>query len=292
MFTLKEAWGKMWGRLPYEGWDGRLYCDNTDAEITYRANITQGFMAAYTFTLVTKGWLVLDYNGKELTLQEDDLYMYFPGLSVNILKASDDYRGICLLADESMTFDITAAQNLAQIAYHPVVQLSEPKLSLSHDAAVKIKGRMEEIKEYIQTDNALRNEILKHLYAVFLLELQIVQEQSIPTNTVSKRFEELFVRFVKLLPKNCAEHHDIGFYASELNITTTYLSRLVREISGRTVMDYINQYLVLEASFLLKTSSLSITQIADCLHFYDIASFSKFFSRMTGVSPKRYRSEE
>ena len=54
-------------------------------------------------------------------------------------------------------------------------------------------------------------------------------------------------------------------------------------------MDYIDQFLVLEATFLLKTTSLSISQIADRLHFYDIASFSKFFSRMTGVSPRKYR---
>ena len=54
-------------------------------------------------------------------------------------------------------------------------------------------------------------------------------------------------------------------------------------------MDYINQMLVMEASFLLRTTSLSITQIADRLHFADVASFSKFFSRFKGVSPRDYR---
>lgn len=54
-------------------------------------------------------------------------------------------------------------------------------------------------------------------------------------------------------------------------------------------MDYINQMLVMEASFLLRTTSLSITQIADRLHFSDVASFSKFFSRFKGVSPRDYR---
>ena len=289
MYTLKEAWIKMHGSLPYEGWDGRLHCGVTDAELTYRANITQGFMAAYTFTLVTRGWLKFVYNGKELTLHENDLYIYSPGLPVTILAASEDYQGICLLAEENITLETPTFLSLGQIAYHPVVQLNEPKMSLPADTAGLIRRRMDEIKDYLQAETTCKSEILKHLYAVFLLELQDAQEQSILATTVSKRVEELFIRFVRLLPRNCSAHHEIGFYASELNITTTYLSRIVRAVSGRTAMDYIDQFLVLEATFLLKTTSLSISQIADRLHFYDIASFSKFFSRMTGVSPRKYR---
>ncbi len=38
---------------------------------------------------------------------------------------------------------------------------------------------------------------------------------------------------------------------------------------GHTVIDYVNQMLMIEASFLLRTSSLSIQQIADRLHFAD-----------------------
>ena len=64
---------------------------------------------------------------------------------------------------------------------------------------------------------------------------------------------------------------------------------MVRQVTGRTVVDYINQMLLMEASFLLQTSRLSITQIADRLHFADTPSFSKFFHRMKGVSPKEFR---
>jgi hypothetical protein len=38
--------------------------------------------------------------------------------------------------------------------------------------------------------------------------------------------------FPYLLPRHFIEHHDIGFYAFELCITTTYLSRIVRQVSG------------------------------------------------------------
>ncbi len=95
----------------------------------------------------------------------------------------------------------------------------------------------------------------------------------------------------KLLPDHFAEHRDIGFYASELHISPAYLSRIVRQVAGRTVMDYVNQMLLMEASFLLRTTTLSVAQIADRLHFADSASFCKFFSRTKGLTPKEFRKQ-
>ncbi len=79
--------------------------------------------------------------------------------------------------------------------------------------------------------------------------------------------------------------------ALRTNISPVYLSRVVRQVTGRTVVDYINQMLLMEASFLLRTSELSITQIADRLHFADAPSFSKFFSRLKGKSPRVFREQ-
>jgi AraC-like DNA-binding protein len=86
------------------------------------------------------------------------------------------------------------------------------------------------------------------------------------------------------------EHHDIGFYASELCITTTYLSRVVRQVSGgRTVACYINQLLLMEATFLLRQTSFSIALIADRLHFAETTTFARFFYRMKGINPREFR---
>ena len=81
----------------------------------------------------------------------------------------------------------------------------------------------------------------------------------------------------------------MGFYASQLCITPRYLSQIVRDVSGRTVVDYINQMLLTEASYMLLQTSLPIAQIADRLHFSETASFTRFFTRMKGVNPREYR---
>lgn len=272
-------------------WDGKIYCNETDAAVTFRANETHGYMAAYTFTLVLEGTLTLVYNGRQLMLHVDDVYMYSPGLPVTIVSASDDYHAICLLADEHVTIESPTVHDLVHIAYAPLVQLHEPKLKLSHDDALRLGDKMREIRDYLHSDHIYKEKILQMLYAVFLLDLQNAQERALPQRSVPPRVEEIFIGFLRLLPLHFAEHHDIAFYAERLNISTVYLSRVVRQVTGRTVIDYINQFLVMEASFLLRTSDLSISQIAGQLHFSDLASFSKFFSRQKGVSPKEYRCQ-
>ena len=289
MYSLKEAWIKMHGKEPVEQWDGKIYCNETDANITFRANETHGYIAAYTFTLVLEGCLTIDYNGRELTLLPDDIYMYSPGLPVTIIAASSDYHGICLLADEHVTIDSPIVHDLVHIAYAPLVQLHEPKLRLPHNDALRLGEKMREIRDYLHSNHIYKTEILRMLYAVFLLDLQNAQDKAMPTHNVPPRVEEIFIGFLRLLPLHFAEHHDIAFYASKLNISTVYLSRVVRQVTGRTVIDYINQHLLMEASYLLQTTSLSITQIADQLHFADTPSFSKFSSRKKGISPKDFR---
>ena len=291
MYSLSEAWLKMHGRLPFEQWDGKMYCNETDAAITFRANKTQGFMAAYTFTLVTEGWLNIIYNGQELTLQPNDLYIYSPGLEVTIVAASENYRGICLLADEHVTIESPTVHDLVNIAYTPIVQLHEPKIALPHNDARRLEEKMREIIGYLHSDHIYKAKILQMLYAVFLLDVQSAQAKAISRRQVPQRIEEIFIGFFRLLPRHFAEHHDIAFYASALNISTVYLSRVVRQVSGRTVIDYINQHLLMEASYLLRTTSLSINQIAERLHFADSPSFSKFFSRKKGITPKEYRKQ-
>lgn len=292
MYSLNEAWVKMHGAVPYEGWDGRVLCDKTDGAMTFRANRTQGFMAAYTFTLVLEGWLTIIYNGRQLVLGPNDLYVYSPGMSVTIVSATKNYRGICLLVDEHLTLESDTVRDMIRIAYLPIVRLREPKIVLADEMAAVFRSRMEEILRYLSSDNAHKGAIVEHLYAVFLLDIQSVLEQSVENEPAGKRAEEVFVGFIRLLPENFLEHHDIAYYADALSITTTYLSRVVRQLTGRTVVGYVNQFLLMEATFLLRTSKLSIAQISDRLHFSDQAAFSKFFSRMKGVAPKEYRRQK
>jgi len=289
MYTLKEWWNISIGEDPVKDWDGKVYCTPSNAEMTMQTNLTQGFLSCYTFTLVTEGWLTMNYNGIEIHLTKGDLYIYSPGLSVTILSISQDYRGYCLMVDEHTTLETPSIRDMVSMAYLPIVQLSEPKLSLPQETAALLESRMREIINYLHSDNTYKQQVLRMLYAIFLLDLQNAQDRIIVQRHVPQRIEEIFIGFNRLLPLHFVEHHDIGFYADQLHITSDYLSRVVKRVTGRTVIDYINQMLLMEASFLLRTSKLSIAQIGQRLNFADAPSFTKFFSRLKGMTPKECR---
>ena len=89
------------------------------------------------------------------------------------------------------------------------------------------------------------------------------------------------------------EHHQrerlIGFYADQLCITPKYLSKLVKENTGRSAGEWIESYVILEARAMLQSPNMSIQQIATALNFPNQSFFGKYFKRVTGMSPKQYR---
>lgn len=289
MYKLKEWWNLTIGPDPIDDWDGNVLCTESNAQMTQLTNITQGFLACYTFTLVTRGWLKMNYNGEELKIEQGDLYIYSPGMAVTIIDVSAEYQSICLMVDESTTLESPTVRDMVTLAYQPLVQLSQPKLSLTAEQAAMFESRMQEMIAYQHSSNIYKPKLLQMLYAVFLLDLQNVQDKVITHRHVPQRVEEIFIEFNRLLPRHFIEHRDIAFYAGKLCITNDYLSRIVKRVSGRTVVDLINQMLLMEASYLLRASSLNISEIAERLHFAEPAAFTHFFTRLKGMSPRDFR---
>ena len=293
MYSLKEFWRLRSLPVPEGTWDGNVICLETNVEWTFGTNETRGFLSCYTFTIVTRGWVTILYNCSELTLHEGDLYTYSPGFEVTVLSSSNDYSGICLLADEYFTLSLPTVRDAIRTAYFSVVELTSPVLPLQDDDRHRLQELMQMMIHYQQTGLPHSNESMQMLYNLFLTDLSTIQQHSIREHRFPKRIEEIFLGFLGLMPQHFMEHHDIGFYADRLCITTTYLSRIVRQVSGgRTVVDYINQMLLMEAVFLLRQTSLSITQISDKLHFAEVTTFARFFNRMKGMNPSEFRKRK
>ena len=283
----------MWqyGHDTIPDWDGKLLIVDTDAHNSLvETNALPGTVAAYGYTIVLQGWITMLYNGHEVYYTKDDLIIYTPGMVVSVIAISENYRGICLVADKDFAFESPTIRDAIRAAYLPVVELSEPRLILAEEDNHHLMELMGIIRRYLLSpDHPFRSECLRTTYGLFLLELNAIQERTIRDRRFPKRIEELFFDFLRLVPIHFAEHHDVAFYASQLCITPRYLSQIVREVSSRTVVDYINQMLLIEASYMLQQTSLPIVQIADRLHFSEAASFTRFFTRMKGINPKEFR---
>lgn len=135
-----------------------------------------------------------------------------------------------------------------------------------------------------------QREAMRHLVTSLFYHFHYLQTNSRQNELLhSSRHEELFRRFITLVNEYCKTQRTTAFYADRLCLSPRYLSTVIRDISGRTVMEWVNQAVILEAKVMLKHTDLLTYQIADKLHFPNPSFFSKFFKRMTGMTPQEYQ---
>lgn len=103
------------------------------------------------------------------------------------------------------------------------------------------------------------------------------------------RGTEVFNQFMAELNQHYTRERSVDFYASRLCLTPNYFSGLIKRVSGRNAREWICDYLILECKVLLRTTSLSIQEISNCLNFSTQSAFGKFFKEQVGVGPKAYR---
>ena len=94
---------------------------------------------------------------------------------------------------------------------------------------------------------------------------------------------------MRVVMENYKQERSVSFYADKLCVTAKYLSLVVKNVSGKSAGDWIDEYVILEAKALLKSSNMTIQEIADVLNFANQSFFGKYFKHHTGVSPKEYR---
>ena len=69
----------------------------------------------------------------------------------------------------------------------------------------------------------------------------------------------------------------------------TYLSRLFHQVMGETLSVYISNARIRRANQLLRDSSNRIGDISEAVGFSSAANFSRFYRKMTGLSPQEFR---
>ena len=292
MYNLQEYYNLFGKEHLNEVWNGKIACAYFNSTRTLTTNEMTDSLNCYSFTLIIQGEMTLMNGDNQLSFAKNDIYTYYPGSLIHIIDVSDDFKSICLFVDEQMTHSAQAFRNLLRASIIPLSQFGKSKLLLTRDDASRVHSLMMLLSEYISQTLSLKNEILEMLYSVFIDDLISIQAFEKTRFSISKQSEEIFISFYALLQKNYIEQHNIGFYADSLNITTTYLSRIVKTISGRTVMEYINEMLAIEATWLIKSTNLTVAQIADRLNFSTSAAFDKFYKRMRGYSPLSVRDRK
>ena len=112
------------------------------------------------------------------------------------------------------------------------------------------------------------------------------------SNRTYNKAEELFNRFIKLVELRYRKERRVSWYAERLNITAKYLSESVKQVSGRTPNDWIDNYVTIELRVLLRNTNKSIKEIAKDMNFPNQSFLGTYFKEHVGVTPSAYRKEK
>ena len=133
---------------------------------------------------------------------------------------------------------------------------------------------------------------LRHLFCTLIYRISdsiVSSSNALPSLGVKERSSEYFERLMVLLADNYREQRNVEFYAEKMNISSKHLSRVIRNFTGKSVHQWIDEFVALEIKNLLKYSNLSIQQISIELNFPNPSFMGQYFKRITGQTPGEYK---
>lgn len=222
--------------------------------------------------LILKGCVEGNLNLEDQYIEQGHVLLLPADSIMELKECSDDLEVIAfiirekLLIDESLVFPTSPKdfQQLLKMTY------------LTWDLAQHTPFRKDVVLPIVQA-------IVVNIQCIY-------KEMNATTVTdVAARQQQLFLNFKHLVQQYCELHRNIPFYAEQLHITPHYLSAVIKETSGQSVMFWINRSIILRAKVLLNTKGMMIYEIADRLNFTSPSAFHNFFKRITGLTPKEYQ---
>jgi len=245
--------------------------------------------------LLLEGTVNVRINLQEITVNPGDVVVNLPDNIVQIDRRGAPAHGLGLLIGYDFLHCISEVlwSKIPMYAYlksHPVFR------PLSEDFE-KYKFYMREVisvsKHYVGEHKL---EVVKGLLLAFMYTIfdSAGRVNFIPSdlNSIKGNSQQLnlFEQFMNLLEKYHSKERTVQFYAEKLMFTPKYLSKLIREVSGRGATVWITDYVMLEAKQMLRNSSYSIKEIAYHLNFATPSLFSRYFRKHAECTPQEYRN--
>lgn len=234
------------------------------------------------------GWGELMIDSKIFSVKAGDLFIILPGTILHSLKKSDDIRLVVL----GVSPEFLASSEIVEaiplylfIKEHPCISLNQADRELILELWEMLRDKS------ARTVHPYRLEIAGKLLMILFYEISAIYSHRKPIEEQRiKRNDELLAGFLRLVEQYYQSERNLEFYASELCVTSKYLSKVVKLTSGRTTTEWIAWSVVVHAKSLLRTSDLNVAQIAERLNFPNASFFCQYFKRHTGITPKAYRS--
>nr|WP_302189389.1 AraC family transcriptional regulator [uncultured Prevotella sp.] len=224
--------------------------------------------------LIRKGTatVVINEQDERKTLNADSLLVMTSRHVINEIELTPDFKAECVLVDTDMVDENTI--------YH-----------LTEEKHKSVSDVFNIIHNIVRHQHINKVEMIQSMFNVLRLILEELPYEERSISHDFKHKKEVYEIFLHHLYRNFRKERQIRFYASNMNVSTAYLSRLVKEISGSTINEHVTSLIYKEACNLLSHSDMSIGEIADALSFSDQSALTNFFKMRAGMTPLAYRNK-
>lgn len=254
-----------------------------------------GRLDAFVIGVCTEGETTFTSNLKEYRLKKDSLFIIGPKHILQI-QSDDRFKAHVIV----ITPDFLRRINIDTKHMMPLfLQFgSRPCMELTHKECTSLRSFISMVEQELEgpeTDFAVEivgGLIAATIYKVGDILTHYIEEHPELENPIHNRAEEYFKQFTELLGEHYTRERSVGYYARQLCITPKYLTTLIKRISGKSVSEWIDSYVILEAKTLLKYSNMSVQEIAYYLNFPNQSFFGSYFKRNTGMSPSQYKAKQ
>jgi len=239
-----------------------------------------GILDYYLFHFIRAGIGRFKYRGTVYEIGQGSLFAIFPGdlcFYEADAKSPWQYSWLAFKGPHA-----GAAVSYAGLQKdHPVVRL------INHS---DITGIFSKMFTLIDTwHNSCEAELLSTFYMLISKIAESNAKILLKTDHGSESITDKVTRFIQQHFQDDIQVNDI---AKSLRLDRSYLSTAFKKQSGTSIKDYLQNHRLQKAAYMLKTTGLSVRQIANSCGYRDYTTFAKAFSRVHRTQPTLFRNEK
>ncbi|KQR66857.1 helix-turn-helix domain-containing protein [Pedobacter sp. Leaf176] len=240
--------------------------------------------------LVTKGTLQIKINFESHTFKFRDIICILPD---HIYEIPQDPAATLLftyfdkeyLVKKGLFFDISESFKIFNNGESMSFSLSKVEYELVIAHMLSLQSRLTIPRDTRYVDEMVHASFLSVVYDIFLLN---EKQKKIPSGIIDSKIE-LTNRFLSILSENFKEQKKVTYYASRIRVTPRHLSKVVKQVTGRSAGQHIDDFVIREAKLLLTSHIMNISEIAIELGFSNGSFFGKFFKKQTNLTPGNFK---
>lgn len=247
------------------------------------------------FAICTGGKFLIRILNEQYVVERNCMFACMPFVNIEVLSVdmpSELIVGYLGIDDiPRMINRWVNPDNLTNIQNHPWIRMTDTLLSRLvqsiNDYVVECKELSDDMAK--PPGNMLQQDLIDLQGRLIVTQVLKIYFANVPETSAHTHRDIVFQRFMLSLYVNFREHRNVHFYAMHSGVSLKYFSTIIRQLSGASPSDWIETMVIGEAKSMLSDMNMSIKDIGSSLNFPDAPTFTKYFLRVTGLTPKAYR---